>query len=169
VGCLVAWLAGRIPGCEVELVDTDPGKRAVAERLGVGFAAPETARTEADRVVHCSGAPEGLATALRLAGLEASVVEMSWFGDRAVPLPLGEAFHSRRLRLRSSQVGEVARCQRPRWSPRRRMALALSLLADPTLECLIDAEHPFAELPAVMARLAREPSGALCHRIRYPP
>ena len=24
LGCLVAWLAGRIPGCEVELVDTNP-------------------------------------------------------------------------------------------------------------------------------------------------
>ena len=38
VGCLVAWLAGRIPGCDVELVDINPRREAIAHVFGVRFA-----------------------------------------------------------------------------------------------------------------------------------
>jgi threonine dehydrogenase-like Zn-dependent dehydrogenase len=167
LGCLVAWLAGRIPGCEVQLVDIDPGRAATAGALGVGYASPDAARGDNDLVIHASGAPAGAATALALAGFEATVVELSWFGAAPVPLPLGEGFHARRLTLRSSQVGHVATAQRARWTHRRRLAAALALLRDPALDALITGEDRFGDLPAVMARLDRAPGGALCHRIAY--
>jgi len=102
-----------------------------------------------------------------LAGFEATVLELSWYGDRPVPIPLGEAFHSRRLVLRSSQVGSVATAQRARWSPRRRLTLALELLADPAFDVLLTDSSPFESLPATLARLADAPDGALCHVITY--
>jgi 2-desacetyl-2-hydroxyethyl bacteriochlorophyllide A dehydrogenase len=168
VGLLAAWLAGRMPGCEVEVIDTNPERRAVAERLGLVFASPQRARPDADLVIHASGNAEGLATALRLAAFEATVLEMSWYGRQAVTLPLGEAFHSRRLTLRSSQVGQVARPQRARWSHGRRLALALALLRDPALDALVTDAEPFDELPAVLERLASGAPQTLCHRIDYP-
>lgn len=168
VGLLVAWLMARMPGCEVQVVDPLRSRRAQAEALGAGFALPEGARGDADLVVHASGHGEGLATALGLAGFEASVLEMSWYGSRAVSLPLGEAFHARRLQLRSSQVGHVAAAQRARWTHRRRMEKALSLLADPALDALITDAAPFDALPDVLARLAGGPSPTLCQRIDYP-
>lgn len=168
LGCLVARLAGRIPGCMVELVDVNPARAAVAERLGVAFRAPGSAGPEADLVVHTSGSAAGLGLALRLAGFEATVLEMSWYGDRPVTLPLGEAFHHRRLVLRASQVGTVATAQRPRWDHRRRMGLALGLLDDPVLDLLITGEDDFRNLPSVLHRLAEDPGDTICHRIRYP-
>jgi hypothetical protein len=167
VGCLVAWLAARTAGSHVELVDVNPARAAVAETLGVSFSSPAAAAPGADVVIHASGAPEGLARALELAGFEATIIEMSWFGDQVVPLALGGAFHSKRLAIRASQVGHVARPQRGRWDARRRMGLALSLLADATLDVLISGESAFGELPAVMTHLTHHPSDALCHRIRY--
>ncbi|MCU0760068.1 MAG: zinc-binding alcohol dehydrogenase [Steroidobacteraceae bacterium] len=168
VGCVLAWLAARIPGCEVQLVDVQPARAAVAAALGVPFALPDAAQGEADVVIHASGSAEGLALALRLAAFEATVLELSWHGDRTVPLPLGEAFHSRRLVLRSSQVGQVAPVQRARWDHARRMALALRLLAGaPELEALVSGEDAFTALPEVMPRLAATPGDTLCHRIRY--
>jgi NADPH:quinone reductase-like Zn-dependent oxidoreductase len=167
VGLLVAWLAGRMPGCKVELVDVRASRRAVAEALGVGFATPREAAPDADLVLHASGHPQGLVTALGLAAFEASVIEMSWYGTRDVPLPLGEAFHSRRLTLRSSQVGHVATAQRARWDRGRRMALALSLLRDPLLGALITDSAPFDELPAVLERLSSGALDTLCQRIDY--
>jgi threonine dehydrogenase-like Zn-dependent dehydrogenase len=154
LGCLTAWLAGGMPGCRVELIDGNPSRKGIAERLGVGFRLPADATPDADLVIHASGSPAGLATALQLAGFEARVVELSWFGSRPVPLPLGEAFHQRRLTLLSSQVGTIAPAQRPRWDHRRRMALALSLLTDPRLDALISSAAPFAQLPAIQANLA---------------
>ena len=167
VGCLAAWLAARIPGCDVELVDINPRRAAVARAIGVRFAEPAAAADEADLVIHASGAPAGLDLALRVAAVEAMIVELSWFGDQAVPLSLGGAFHARRLTIAASQVGRVAPSQRPRWDTRRRMQLALALLGDPVLDALVTGESDFEELPDVMARLARSPGDALCHRIRY--
>jgi len=167
VGCLVAWLAGRIAGCDVELVDINPRRQAVARALGVRFAGPDAARDDADVVVHSSGAPAGLDLALRIAGFEATIVEMSWYGCQTVPLALGGAFHARRLTLKSSQVGWVAPSQRARWDTARRMRLALALLGDPALDALITGESEFDALPQLMAELAAAPSDTLCHRIRY--
>jgi hypothetical protein len=167
VGCLVAWLIGRIPGAEVTLVDVNPGRRAVAASLGVRFAVPDDAPPEADLVVHASGSPAGLQLALRLAAFEATILEMSWYGDRPVTLPLGEAFHARRLTIRSSQVGHVAEDQRSRWDHTRRMMLALALLEEEALDVLVSGESPFEDLPSVMPQLASASGGALCHRIRY--
>ena len=167
LGCLLAWLAGRIPGADVQLVDLNPERRKVAQALGIGFATPDDAAANADLVIHSSGSPAGLQLSLDLAGFEARVVEMSWFGDRQVPLALGGAFHARRLSLCSSQVGSVAGSQRARWNTRRRMALALRLLSDPLLDVLITGEDSFRDLPALMDQLADNPGNTLCHRIVY--
>lgn len=167
VGCLTAALAARLPGVVVELIDVDPRRETVATALGCRFATPPSARTEADLVIHASGTPEGLATALTIAGFEATVLEMSWYGTRIVPLPLGGAFHSRRLTLRSSQVGALPAVRRGRWSRRRRLELALSLLRNPIFDLLLSGESEFAHLPELMPRLATSPTGVLCHTLRY--
>lgn len=167
VGCLVAWLAARIVGCEVQLVDVNPSRASTADALGVRFSSPSDAWRESDRVLHASASAAGLALALEVAAVEASVTELSWYGDGELPLALGGAFHSRRLRLASSQVGEVARVQRGRWTHARRLAFALRLLAAPELDVLITSEGTLDELPATMARLATAPGDALVHRVRY--
>ena len=164
---LVAWLAGRIPGCEVELVDINSRRESVARALGVRFTGCDGASEDRDAVIHASGSPAGLDLALRVAGFEATIVEMSWYGNHVVPVALGEAFHARRLTLKSSQVGSVAASQRSRWNTRRRMQLALAALSDPVLDTLITGESEFEALPQVMATLAATPGDTLCHRIRY--
>lgn len=88
------------------------------------------------------------------------------YGDRRVALPLGEGFHSRRLTIRSGQVGTVSPARAGR-TYADRLALALELLADPALDALITGESPFDELPEVMPGLASGDLPALCHRIRY--
>jgi threonine dehydrogenase-like Zn-dependent dehydrogenase len=167
VGCLTAWLAGRIRGCEVELVDVEESRASIAAQLGVGFATPATAARDADAVLHASGTSAGLQTALGLAGLEATVVELSWFGTHAATLLLGGAFHAQRLTLKSSQVGRVAPAQRARWTHARRLRFALSLLDDGVLDALLTGECAFGDLPARMPKLMGEAGGTLCHCVRY--
>ena len=167
IGALAAALAARMPSTAVQLVDVNPDKAGIAAALGVSFALPKVATPGADLVIHASGTAEGLATALDLAGFEATVVELSWYGDQKVAAPLGEAFHSRRLRLLSSQVGTVATARRARWDRRRRLALALDLLADPRFDVLLEPAVPFARLPEAMAELAAQPSKVMCQVIDY--
>lgn len=167
IGLLVAWLAARMPGCEVQLVDCNAARAEIAGRLGIDFAQPDAARGDADAVFHASGTQEGLGLALSLAGFEATVTELSWYGDRPVTVPLGGAFHSQRLVLRSSQVGAVASGQRPRWTHARRLALALRLLRDPVLDLLVNSEGRFEDLPADLPRLARAGGEVIQHRVHY--
>ncbi len=167
VGCLVAYLAARIPGTSVTLVDIDTRKAKVADAMGARFAYPHAAPRDADVLVHASGAPDGLASALELAGKEARVVEMSWYGKQQVSLPLGQAFHAKRLTVRSSQVGSIPPLQAPRWTYARRLALALDLLGDEVLEWLITSECPFESLPDAMAELATRDAFELCKRVVY--
>ena len=167
VGALVAALAARLPGAEVELIDIEPTRAALAASLGCCFAPPSQARREADLVIHASGTRDGLATALEIAGFEATIVEMSWYGTRVVPLPLGGAFHSRRLTLRSSQVGTVPPGRRQRWSRRRRLTLALALLRDPFFDQLLTGEAELEAVPELMPQLAVSSAGVLCHTVRY--
>jgi threonine dehydrogenase-like Zn-dependent dehydrogenase len=162
----VAALLARFPGVRVQLVDADPARAATAEALGVGFASPADALGDCDLVVHASATEQGLARSLELLCAEGTVLELSWYGDRKVSLPLGEAFHSRRLVIRSSQVGTVSPARGNR-SYGDRLALALKLLADPVLDALITGESAFEELPEVMPGLASGDIPALCHLVRY--
>lgn len=153
VGLLVAALLARMPGMEVVVCDIDARRRAVVEALGARFAAPEDAPDERDLVIHASADPAGLRRALTLCAFEARIVEASWYGTRDASLPLGEAFHAKRLQIVSTQVGAVAPAMRGRRTHGERMALALSLLADPRFDALLAAATPFATLAAAMPGL----------------
>lgn len=167
VGAATAALLAGVPGARVQLVDVDPGRAEVAAALGVGFALPPDADGGCDLVVHASATDAGLARSLELLADEGEVLELSWYGDRPVRVPLGEDFHSRRLTVRASQVGAVARARRGRRSHADRMALALRLLADARFDALLTGECRFDDLPALLPRLAGGEPGALCVRVTY--
>ncbi|MEV4918997.1 zinc-binding alcohol dehydrogenase [Streptomyces tirandamycinicus] len=167
VGGSVAALLARYPGVRVQLVDADPARAALAEALGVDFALPEDALGGCDLAVHASATEAGLTRSLELLAPEGTVLELSWYGDRRISVPLGEAFHSGRLVLRGSQVGRVAEARRSRRSYADRLALSLELLADPVFDALITGECAFEELPSVMSRIAAGELPGLCHRVLY--
>ena len=197
VGLLVAYLAARLPGAQVTVIDPLEERRELVERLGAVFSSPlagEVARSagggeprapvvgltptpgpspqgggeknRADVVFHTSASEAGLATAIAAAGMEATVVELSWYGDKPVAVPLGGAFHSQRLRLVCSQVGQISAGHRPRWDYRRRLEAALSLLQDPALDCLLTTEIAFEDAPARLPQLLADAKG-LAPVIRY--
>lgn len=168
VGCLVAYLCGHLPGAEVTLVDINPERASIAHSLGVKFSTPATAPVDCDVVIHCSATAAGLSTALGCAGEEATVLELSWYGAAAVSAPLGGAFHSRQIRLQSSQVGHISASRRPRWTYRRRLSAALGMLKDPRLEVLLAPAVDFASMPACLPEILGRQSTVLCQLIRYP-
>jgi NADPH:quinone reductase-like Zn-dependent oxidoreductase len=166
VGCSVAAIAATLPGVRVQLVDPDETRAAVARRIGADWCRPADALGDCDIVVHASATPAGLRRSLELLAAEGTVVELSWYGDREVSVPLGEFFHSRRLTVRSSQVGGIAPARNRTYADR--LALALDLLRNDAFEALITGRSPFDELPDVLSRLAAGSLPALCHVIDYP-
>jgi len=166
VGALAGYLAARIPGTRTCLIDVDPTRTDLARALGCAFAEPHAAPDEADVVIHASATEAGLATALALAGVEATVIEASWFGTRPTTISLGAAFHQRRLRLIASQVGRIPAHRAARWTYRRRLETALRLLDDTALDALISGESRFDTAAQDYAHIL-DASDTLCHRLRY--
>jgi 2-desacetyl-2-hydroxyethyl bacteriochlorophyllide A dehydrogenase len=167
VGCSVARILTRIPGTRVQLIDTDPARADVAHKLDVAFATPENAEDDRDLVIHASATEAGLARSLDLLATDGTVVELSWYGDRHVSLPLGEFFHSRRLTIRGSQVGAVSPAKRTHRTLADRLEIALGLLEDPAYDALVSGECAFEELPEVLPKLATGELKALCLRVVY--
>lgn len=166
IGALVGYLAAKVPGTDVTVVDINPARAALAATLGCGFATPDRAPHDADVVIHASATAAGLSLAIAHAGVEATVIEASWYGAKSTQAPLGGRFHQRRLRLVSSQVGRVPARQAPRWDFRRRLAKALALLNDDALDSLISGETAFSDLPGAYHGILHDPT-TLCHRVRY--
>jgi threonine dehydrogenase-like Zn-dependent dehydrogenase len=169
LGLLIAALAARLPGAEVAAVDVDESRRSIVESLGAQFAPPKHAPGDADIVFHASVTAAGLNTAINCAGFEGTIVEMSWYGDKPVQVDLGGAFHSRRLKLVSSQVGHVSPGRRPRWSHRRRVEAAVGLLATmPALDALVAEEIAFEDAARELPRILGPGGQGLAPVIRYP-
>jgi threonine dehydrogenase-like Zn-dependent dehydrogenase len=168
VGLCVARLLAGYPGVIVTVVDTDPTRAEVAQALGARFASPAHAPRDLDLVVHASGTSSGLQLSLDLLAADGVVTDLSWYGDTPVELSLGGRFHSARLGIRASQVGEVAASRRGRRTHADRRALALDLLADPAFDVLLTGDSEFDELPELMGKLASGSLPALCHTITYP-
>lgn len=168
IGCAVARLAAGIPGVEVELVDTDSTRAPVAATLGVDFATPSQAAADRDLVFHASATSAGLQLCLDLLADEASVVEMSWYGDADITVSLGAAFHARRLTVRASQVGRVSPAMAGRRTTGQRLQLAVDLLRDPAFDVLLSGHSQFQDLPSTMRDITTAALPAICHVIDYP-
>ena len=167
VGCAVARLLARIPGVRVTIVDIDATRAGVAATLGADFSLPAEAAGGRDMVIHTSATSAGLQQSLDLLAREGTVIDLSWYGDTEVRLPLGGPFHSGRLTIRASQVGMVATSRRGRRTSAERLAIAMDLLRDPAFDALITGVSRFEELPDVMARLSGGSLPALCHTLTY--
>ena len=167
IGCCVARLARGIPGVSVTLIDIDPTRAVVAGTLGVSFAEPVGAPRDQDIVINTSGSSAGLQLALQAVVTDGTVIEASWYGDRPATVLLGADFHSRRLTIRSSQVGAVAAGRRGSRTAGERLALALELLRDPGFDAVLTGESSWRTLPEVMASLADGSRTDLCHTIDW--
>ena len=166
LGCLIAAFLSRIHD-RVDVTDKLAEPAAALGDFPVNFVSTETLGGNYQLVLHSTASAAGLQTAIDALGFEGRVIELSWFGDRPVPLMLGGAFHSRRLAIRASQVGHVAPSRRAATTRRDRLVEALALLADPRLDRLITGEVEFTSLPGQISRLLAPGAPGIATRIHY--
>lgn len=150
VGILTASLLQRA-GASVIGVEPREWRRRAAESFGIRAVGPERLADEVDSatggrgvplLVELSGHPAALAGGLGVLAHEGSALVGSWYGTKEVSLPLGGAFHRRRLSLRSTQVSTIPAHMGSQWTVARRRAAARELLGELPLGRL--ASHEFA-------------------------
>jgi 2-desacetyl-2-hydroxyethyl bacteriochlorophyllide A dehydrogenase len=145
VGLLTALLlkrSGQRPLC----VEPVGWRRNLAASLGVDAVAPgEAGREKVPLVIDASGNTEAPARALDLLAHEGTLLIASWFGRKPVELPLGGAFHRRRLTIRSTQVSTIPARMSATWTVARRRAETAALLAELPLRQLCTHVFPFVQ------------------------
>ena len=167
LGALVAIFLSSLEGLAVTVTDKVGETASVFADFPVKFRHPGETGGDFDLAFHCSATAEGLAAALDALAFEGTCIELSWYGEAPVPVPLGGAFHSRRLTLKASQVGHVAPARRATTSRAERLAEAIGRLADPRLDRLVTEEVAFADLPAAIPRLLAEGAPGIATRVVY--
>jgi len=167
VGSLVARLLSFIPGVQLQVVDTNPSKITLAEKMGFEACNPEKVSGNFDLAFHASGSSDGLQLAIDKVGCEGRIIELSWYGTDKVSLSLGGTFHSQRKTIHSSQVSTVSPRQRPRWDRRRRKSLVFKLLERPEFDSHITHSVPFTKLPDLYGKLKAYPTEGLSYLVRY--
>ncbi len=172
VGLLLLLLLRRCGAASVTTVDPEPVRRTLSVQLGAdsslapgpelpGLVQAATGGMGADLVLDASGSPEALDLAIACAGFQATVCVVSWFGAKAVPLHLGEAFHRGRLRLLATQVSRLDPALTERWDRQRRLELCLQLLRELPLDRLVSHRVPLARAARAYQLLQENPAQAI--------
>jgi 2-desacetyl-2-hydroxyethyl bacteriochlorophyllide A dehydrogenase len=166
VGLLTVGLLVRA-GARVIAVEPDPWRRAVATEMSAIAVGPEGVLERLDAsgcgggvplVIEASGDPRALPSALSFLAHEGTVLVASWYGHRDVVVPLGDAFHRRRLTIRSTQVSTIPAHLSARWDRSRRRRAVAELLDSMPLGALATHTVPFDEAAAAYAAIdAHEP------------
>jgi 2-desacetyl-2-hydroxyethyl bacteriochlorophyllide A dehydrogenase len=175
VGILAGAVLAR-SGADVLGIDPKPVRRDVAKRFGISAHPPEDARAAvsdtasegAAVVVESSGDPSVLASALDLLRHEGTAVVASWYGRKEAKLPLGAAFHRRRLTIRSSQVSTIPARLAATWDLARRRRTALQLLRELPVESLATHEFPFERAADAYAAIDRGDHDLIHTALTYP-
>ena len=175
VGILSAALLRR---AGADIVGADPrGDRREASN-GFGIRAVDVSEIDAvvkkmtsgagvPLVVEATGHPAALAHALDLLCHEGEVLVCSWYGTKEVSLPLGKAFHRRRLQIRSTQVSTIPARLAGQWDVRRRRQAAAGLLGELPVKLLATHEVPFDRAREAYAALDRGEPGMMHVELRY--
>ncbi len=175
VGIITGALLQRA-GATVLAADPLPWRRAVAQSLSIASVDPTELKARVAEstegrgtslVVEASGRPEVVSEALDLMAHEGTILVASWFGIKPVSLPLGGAFHRRRLTLRSSQVSTIPARLTSTWTKERRMETVLNLMQELPLERLTTHEFPLSEVSSAFRAVDSSAEGLIHAAINY--
>jgi 2-desacetyl-2-hydroxyethyl bacteriochlorophyllide A dehydrogenase len=168
VGLLITQLLRRTGVSQIIVVDPLARRRELACQVGADVALPATDDVAAsireitdgagvDLVIEASGNAAALNGALEAVVFGGTIVVCSWYGTKPVQLMLGGAFHRRRLRIISSQVGTIDNALQPRWTYARRTAMVLDLLPRLELASLISHRVPLERAAEAFALVDQHP------------
>ncbi|HLM05819.1 MAG TPA: zinc-binding dehydrogenase [Blastococcus sp.] len=171
VGVITALLLQR-SGATVVAADPSGERRELATSLGIPAVDPAELPSRLPTggvplLLELSGSPTALPGALDLLAHEGTALVGSWYGRQQVELPLGGAFHRRRLTIRSSQVSTIPAALSGRWDVARRRRAAVALLGELPLGALATTEFPFAEAAAAYRALDSREPGVFHVALRY--
>ena len=98
--------------------------------------------------------------------IEGKIVEASWYGKNKGEVALGGYFHSKRLKIISSQVSKIPKYMKNKYDFEGRLKLAIKSLKNSKLEKLITSESNFFDLEKDYYKILQN-KDTIMHLVKY--
>ena len=98
--------------------------------------------------------------------IEGKIVEASWYGKNRGEVALGGYFHSKRLKIISSQVSKIPKYMKNKYDFEGRLKLAIKSLKNSKLEKLITSESNFFDLEKDYYKILKN-KDTIMHLVKY--
>lgn len=168
IGALLALSLQKQFGAHIHIIEADAWRREQAQALDFEVYGPEQNSMNYQLIFHTTCSESGLKWCFEHSAYEGTVIELSWYVDKAVNIPLGEHFHYNRLKYLSSQVSNIP-LHKPYETYQSRKRLAVELLSDDIYDRLFAEDIALADAPYFFEQLrVRQQGNGLIWCIKYP-
>lgn len=155
IGALLANTLRVHFGIDADIIEVDTWRIDKAKTLGWGV----NKNINYDIIFHTTAVPSVLGECLNKLNVEGKIIELSWYGDKEVSIPLGGAFHYNRLQIISSQVSKIPLSKSKEHSYLSRKELACNWLQHDSYDSLISDLIPFEKAPEFYNKLRKNEQG----------
>ena len=165
VGLLTAYYFKLKGYKKLFVTDNNSNKKIIAKKLNLDFIDFGQVNN-LDCVINTTSSYEILNMCFSKLNLDGKVVEASWYGQKIGKLNLGNDFHSKRLKIISSQVSNIPTHMQKTQTYKSRLRIAINSLSDDKLMLLINSKSKFENLEKDYISILND-KNIIMHAVKY--
>ena len=165
VGLLTAYYFKLRGYKNLYVTDINTNKRKISNKLNLNFVNFSKVKN-LDCIINTTSSYEILNNCFTKLNLDGKVVEASWYGQSYGKLNLGNEFHSKRLKIISSQVSNIPPHMKKTHTYKSRLKIAIDSLSDDKLMCLINSTSKFENLEKDYISILNN-KNIIMHAVKY--
>ena len=165
VGFLTAYFFKLRGFKNIKVTDINLSKKKIAKILGLQFVNFNNTKN-IDCIINTTSSYEILNRSLTKLNLDGRIVEASWYGSKAGNINLGNEFHSKRIKIISSQVSNIPLHMKKKYNYKSRLKIAIDALSNSKIMILINSFSKFSTLDKEYISILKD-KNIIMHSVEY--
>ena len=165
VGLLTAYYFTLNGYKNLYVTDLNKNKKRIAKKLKFNFI-EFTKVDNFDCIVNTTSNYNVLNESFTKLNLDGKLIEASWYGNKIGKLNLGNEFHSKRLKIISSQVSNIPAHMKKKHNYKSRLKVAIDALSNNEVMTLINSNSKFKNLEKDYISILNN-ENIIIHSIKY--
>ena len=165
VGLLTAYYFSLKGYKNLYVTDLNINKKKIAKKLKLNFI-NYTKADNLDCIINTTSSYNVLNNSFTKLNLDGKIIEASWYGNKMGKLSLGNEFHSKRLKIISSQVSNIPAHMKKKHNYKTRLKIAIDALSKDEIMILINSNSKFKNLENDYISILNN-ENIIIHAIKY--
>ena len=165
VGLLTAYYFSLKGYKNLYVTDLNINKKKIAKKLKLNFI-NYTKADNLDCIINTTSSYNVLNNSFAKLNLDGKIIEASWYGDKMGKLSLGNEFHSKRLKIISSQVSNIPAHMKKKHNYKTRLKIAIDALSNDLIMSLVNSNSKFENLEKDYISILNN-ENIIMHGIKY--